>query len=324
MTVAARRALILGVGGYLGSHLARRLVAEQWEVTGVLRDPDIPHAVTRLTDIRDDVRLVVGDATDPDLLSSIVMEADAIFPFAGHSGAARSIRRPLEDARANALGHLALLEACRTGNPTARVVFPGSRLQYGRVEAIPVVEDHPQRPLSIYAVHKLLGEQYYRLYHELHGLPTTCLRISNPYGPHQGRADRAFGIVGTFFAAAARDETIPLYGGGQQLRDYIYIGDLTELFVLCATVPEAVGQTLNAGGAEATSVRAMAENVLAIVGRGRIVDAPWPNLDALVETGDYVSDISRARRILGWEPQTTLSEGLKLTWKTMSGRLMRL
>ena len=186
----------------------------------MLRDPDVPHVVTRLADVRDDVRLVVGDATDLDLLANVVTEVDVIFPFAGHSGAARSIRNPLGDATANAYGHLALLEACRRGNPTARVVFPGSRLQYGHAETIPVAEDDPQRPLSIYAVHKLLGEHYHRLYHELHGLPTTCLRISNPYGPRQDRTDRAFGIVGTFFAAAARDETIPLYGSGQQLRDY--------------------------------------------------------------------------------------------------------
>ena len=93
--------------------------------------------------------------------------------------------------------------------------------------------------------------------------------------------------------------------------------------MLCATAPEAVGQTLNAGGAEATSLRAMAEDVIRVVGRGRIVHTPWPTLDALVETGDYVSDISCARRILGWEPRTALSEGLELTWRAMSERLMR-
>jgi nucleoside-diphosphate-sugar epimerase len=266
------------------------------------------------------MRVVVGNTTDSELLDRLVTQADAVFPFAGHSGASRSMRRPVEDAHSNVLGHLAVLEALRVNNPSARVVFPGTRLQYGNASQLPVSETHPQRPRSLYALHKLAGEGYYRLYHDAYGLPTTCLRISNPYGPGQDRTDRAFGIVGTFLAAAARDETILLYGGGQQLRDFVYIDDLLNLFVQCVTQQSAVGEVFNAGGSESTTLREMAETVVEVVGRGRTEDAPWPSLDLLVESGDYVSDIGSAARVLGWRPMVGLRKGLEASWSAMQER----
>lgn len=318
-----RRALILGVAGFLGSHLARRLVAQGWEVTGVLRDADAPYVKPRLGKRSRDIRVVVGDATNEELLTRLVTGIDCVFPFAGHSGASRSVGRPVEDAQSNILGHLALLEALRHANPDARVVFPGTRLQYGRVAQLPVRETQTQRPRSFYALHKMAGEGYYRLYHDLHGLKTTCLRISNPYGAGQNRPDNAFGVVGTFIAAAARGETIHLYGGGEQLRDFVYIDDLLDLFVECVTQQVAVGEVFNAGGPESTTLLQMAQGVVEVIGRGHIENAPWPSSDLLVESGDYVSDISKAAHVLGWRPKLRLLEGLELTWKAtqMSGDL---
>lgn len=313
----ARRALILGAAGFLGSHLARRLLLDGWDVTGVIRDPDAPYVASRLGDSVLAMRVVVGDAADNELLDRLVTQADAVFPFAGHSGASRSMLRPVQDAQSNVFGHLALLEALRLNNPDARVVFPGTRLQYGRVSQLPVDEDQLQRPRSLYGLHKLVGEGYYRLYHDVHGLPTTCLRISNPYGPGQNRPDGAFGVVGTFLAAAAHNEPILLYGGGKQLRDYVYIDDLLDLLVLCVTQRPAVGQVFNVGGSEPLTLGQMAETVVEVVGRGRIEDAPWPSLDLLVESGDYVSDIGRVAKVLGWSPRLGLREGLEASWNAM-------
>src|SRR5205823_6491631 len=120
-------------------------------------------------------------------------------------------------------------------------------------------EDHPQQPTSVYALHKMLGEQYHLLYAERHGIRTCCLRISNPYGPAQDRPDQAFGVVGTFLARAARGDDIAVFGGGRQRREYVYVDDLVDLFVLAVTHPAAPGQVFNAGGPAVTTVREMAE-----------------------------------------------------------------
>jgi nucleoside-diphosphate-sugar epimerase len=306
--------VILGVGGFLGSHLARHLLTAGWEVTGVLRHPRSPSLERRLGDILEDLRLVVGDASDPALLAPLLPSADAVFPFAGLSGAASSMQQPLADLEANGHGQLVVLETLRAHNPGAHVVFPGSRLQYGPCQRLPVDEDHPQRPVSIYGVHKMLGEQYCRLYSRAYGIPAATLRISNPYGPFQYRRDERYGIVGTFLARAARGQELRVYGGGQQLRDYIYIDDLVRLLAQVATSPAAAGQAFNASGPEAVTLREMAETVVATVGNGRVVDAPWPAEHGTVETGDYVGDTGRALRELGWRPKVGLAAGLAATW----------
>lgn len=314
----SRHAVVLGAGGFLGSHLTRHLIRCGWTVSGVVAEPRSAHVRRRLSPVLDDVELVIGDATDPDLLKSLVVDADAIFPFAGRSGAARSMNTPLEDLAANGAGQLTLLEALRQHNPDARVVFPGSRLQYGRVQQLPVSEEHPQQPLSIYGVHKMLADHYHRLYADAHGIATCRLRISNPYGPAQDRPDKAFGVVGTFFAAAARGADIELYGGGRQLRDYVYVDDLVDVFLRAATSPAAAGQVFNVGGPKPTTLREMAETVVSTVGRGRVVDIAWPSADEAVETGDYIGDIRRAEAMLGWRPRTSLADGLAATWAELS------
>lgn len=311
-------ALVLGAGGFLGSHLTRGLLQRGWTVSGIVRDPAAPHVRTRLVDLVDDVRLIAGDARDPDVLHREVVGVDAVFPFAGHSGAARSLREPFEDLRNNATPQLALLEVLRRVNPAARVVFPGSRLQYGRPRELPVPENHPQVPTSLYGLHKLLGEQYHRLYQDLYGIPTTCLRISNPYGPHQHRPDEALGVVGTFLATAHRGGDITLYGGGTQLREYVYVRDLVEVCVAAAADPVAVGRVYNVGGPRPMPLREMAETVVRTVGRGRLVDVPWPSLEARVETGDYVGELTRIGDELGWAPSTDLDEGLALTYEALA------
>lgn len=309
-----RRAVVLGAGGFLGSHLCRHLLDNGWEVTGLVRDAAAPHVDRRLAGVRSDLRLVEGGAGDEQVLADLLPGSDAVFPLAGRSGAARSMSTPLLDLAANGAAQLAMLEALRRHAPEARTVFPGSRLQYGRVVDLPVREDTPTAPVSVYGVHKALGESYHQLYARVYGVRTCSLRISNPYGPGQDRPDEAFGVVGTFLATAARGGTIRLYGGGHQLRDYVYVRDLCGLLELAVTQPEAVGEVFNAGGPVPTSLREMAETVVAVVGSGEVVDAPWPEDAAAVETGDYVGSSDKAAAVLGWRPAVSLVEGLSLTW----------
>ena len=311
------RAVVLGAGGFIGSHLCRGLVRAGWDVTGVVRH-EAAHILGRLRGVVDDVRLVSGDVGDCSLLERVLPQADAVYPLAGRSGATRSMQSPGADLAGNLTAHLNLLEVLRVVNPDARVVFPGSRLQYGVPNSLPVGEYHQQAPTSFYGVHKVAAESYYRIYHEQHGLATCCLRISNPYGPWQGRPDASFGIIGTFMRSAAVGGTIEVYGNGSQVRDFLYIDDLVELFLKATTTERAVGEVFNAGGPAPVSVRLAAEVVARVVGQGLVAEVPWPRGEFAVETGDYLSDLRNVRRVLGWQPRTDLAEGIELTWAAES------
>ncbi|MDX6214441.1 MAG: UDP-glucose 4-epimerase [Frankiales bacterium] len=313
-----RRALVLGAGGFLGSHLCRHLLESGWSVTGLVRDRTSPHVTARLRDCLGHLELVEGGAGDEAVLDQLVVGRDAVFPFAGRSGAARSMTAPLLDLAANGGSQLAVLESLRRYAPEARTVFPGSRLQYGRVLHVPVTEDEPVAPVSLYGVHKALGESYHLLYARVYGLLTCSLRISNPYGPGQDRPDHAFGVVGTFLSTAARGEAISLYGGGYQLRDYVYVRDLCTLFELAVTRPEAVGEAFNAGGPRPTRLRDMAQAVVDTVGAGSLRDVAWPFEAEVIETGDYVSDLRKVTDVLGWQPTTDLEQGLAETWSDLA------
>jgi len=316
------RALVLGAGGFLGSHVARGLVDAGWDVAGLVRDPFDPLVRERLEIVAGEIELVAGDAGDVAVLERIAPGVDAVFPFAGQSGAARSMERVLDDLSANVAAQVALLEVLRRHASPARVVFPGSRLQYGLARNLPVEEDHPLEPLSAYGLSKTVAERYHRFYHDIHGVQSVCLRISIPYGPHQGRPDRAFGIVGTMLEAAAHDEPLLLYGGGGQLRDFVHVDDLVELFLIAAVHPDAAGRVFNAGGPTRCSLREMAETVVNVVGRGRLEDADWPADAAAVETGDFVLCHERVERELGWRPGLELEEGLAMTWSAVADEVI--
>lgn len=311
-----RRALILGAAGFLGSHLSRHLLRSGWSVTGLVRNRESPEVGRRLGDIALDLKLVQGDIGDFELMTRLVRPCDAVFSFAGRSGAAASMLDPLADLSENAAALLSVLEAVRACDPAIRLVFPGSRLQYGRPMVLPVTEDHPQIPASIYGAHKVLGERYHDVYRQAYGLHTTVLRISIPYGPYQDREDARFGVVGTFLARASRGLDITLYGDGSQRRDFLYIDDLCDLCERAAIRPEAVGEAFNASGPRPVPLREMAETVVDVVGSGRVLFSEWPATEAAIETGDYYGSTDKAERLLGWRPKVELRPGLEATWSS--------
>jgi UDP-glucose 4-epimerase len=309
------RALVIGVGGFLGSNVYCRLVREGWSVSGLTRDRHATDLQRRLGALAYEGRLVEGDARDVDLIDHEVRGVDAVYMFAGHSGAARSLLQPVDDLEANLTAQLIPLQVLARQHSTARVIFPGSRLQYAPASELPVTEDYPQEPVSPYGLHKMVADGYHRIYNRVHSVASVRLRISIPYGPGQERDDRSFGIVGNFFATAARGQQITLYGGGRQLRDFVFIDDVMDMVMIATTHPDAPGRAFNVGGGRGYTLREMAEAIVTVAGRGHITDGPWPDDYASVETGDYVADISRAKADLGWHPQTDMATGVDLTWE---------
>jgi UDP-glucose 4-epimerase len=312
---AGKKTIITGGLGMIGSTIARLLVRAGADVTIV--DACLPPFGANefnLRGIRRQVKVLKIDIRDRDALAPVLEHCDIVFNLAGQVSHNDSLEDPFLDTSINYTGHLNVLETVRRVSPKARILYSGSRLQFGRIEKNPVAEDSPQRPLTPYALNKSAAESMYRFYHRLHGLPVVIFRIANPYGPRGQIRHSKYCMVNWFIRQAMDNETIRIYGDGGQVRDYIYIDDLAEAFVRAAAADACLGQSFNIGSGRGVSFREMAETVLRTVKSGRIVHVPWPESYVNVETGDYVSDIGKISNAIGWRPRVGLEEGIARTY----------
>jgi UDP-glucose 4-epimerase len=304
--------LVTGGLGFIGLNLSQRLLELGGDVT--LLDNFVPSELTGiLAERHGRLKTVVADIRDEDKVERVVRDQEIMFNLAGKSGAADSNKAPALDLDINCRGHLTLLDACRRVNPAMTVIFPSSRLVYGKPRYLPVDEEHPLAPESIYAAHKLAAENYHLIYGRLYGLKSTVLRISNPYGPMQAGDARVYGIANTFMCNAARGGTISLFGDGAQRRDYIYIDDLVDAFLKAAASETARDMIYNVGDGRSVSLRELAELSVRIAGRGDIVHVPWPADYQAIESGDYVTNGCLIHDQLGWRPTTSLEDGIGQT-----------
>ncbi|MDD2581164.1 MAG: NAD-dependent epimerase/dehydratase family protein [Desulfuromonadaceae bacterium] len=309
---SGKKVLVTGGLGFIGLNVSQRLL--ELGATVTVLDNFMPTDVSKpLAEFLGHIKVAIADIRDEEKVERVVRDQEVIFNLAGKSGAADSNKTPLNDMDVNCRGHLTVLEACRAFNPGVTIVFPSSRLVYGKPIYLPVDEQHPLAPESIYASHKLAVENYHLIYGKLYGLKATVLRISNPYGPFQAGEGRAYGIANSFIQAAVTGKTITLFGDGSQRRDYLYIDDLVEALLRAASVPGSRGRVYNIGDGKGTSLLELAEMALTAAGRGNIVRVPWPEEYQAIETGDYLSDIRLARHELGWAPSAEIHEGIKRT-----------
>ncbi len=307
-----RKVLVTGGLGFIGLNLSQRLLELGAEVT--LLDNFVPSELTGvLAECHGKLKTVVADIRDEDKVERLVRDQEIMFNLAGKSGAADSNKTPILDLEINCRGHLTLLDACRRVNPTMTVIFPSSRLVYGKPRYLPVDEGHPLAPESIYATHKLSVENYHLIYGRLYGLKSTILRISNPYGPMQAGDSRVYGIANTFIRNAAQGGTITLFGDGEQRRDYLFIDDLVDAFLKVAASETSRGMIYNVGDTRSVSLRELAELSVGTAGRGDIAHVPWPADYQAIESGDYVTNCCLICDQLGWHPSTSLEDGISRT-----------
>ncbi len=306
--------LVTGGAGMLGSSLAIRLVGLGARVR--VLDAMLPQYggnSFNLSPVLKEVEWIQGDIRDSACVRKAVRGTQAVFNLAAQVSYVDSNVDMERDLDINCRGQLCLLEACREQAEPPRVVFSSSRFVYGRIERIPVNELHPLNCLSIYGIHKLAGEKYHRFFYDRYGLPTVSLRISNPYGPRQQMKHSKYGIVNWFIRLGLDGQPLTVYGEGLQKRDYIYIDDLVEAFLAAAISPKTPGQVYNVGAGEGISFREMAEEVARQIPGSRVVETEWNPSRYFVETGDYVSDISKIQNDTGWEPRVSFQEGLART-----------
>jgi UDP-glucose 4-epimerase len=308
------RVLITGGAGMIGSTIARLLVEQGAEVTVV--DAMLPtYGGNRfnLNGIMDKIVFVKGDIRNLDRVKQWVDGADYVFSLAAQVSYVDSNNDPLLDLDINCRGHLNLLLALSQINRQAKVVFTSSRFVYGSIDYNPVDEGHDFNCLSIYGIHKLAGEKYYRFYHDAHGLDTVSVRITNPYGPRQQMKHSKYGIVNWFIRLALEGKPLTVFGKGQQKRDYIFVEDLAEGILSVALAPGTAGQVYNLGTGVGTPFIDMVNLVAKTIPGTEVQYLPWPQDRFFVETGDFIADISKITAATDWAPRTSLQEGIEKT-----------
>ena len=265
--------------------------------------------------IRKKINLNFVDIRDVEAMKVLVKEKNVIINLAGQISHNDSIENPLLDADLNYIGQLKVMEQIRKFNPGARVIFSGSRLQFGEIEKNPVNEQHVLAPKTPYAFHKSVTEKMYEFYNEMYSISTIVFRIANPYGIRGQMLHSKYCIVNYFLRMAMEGKDLTIFGDGSQLRDYIYVEDLADAIIQCAFDKELSGEVFNIGSGIGTSFQDMVKYIIDTVGSGNIINIPWPDSYLNVETGDYITDITKLKELLKWEPRIDLKTGIAKTYK---------
>jgi UDP-glucose 4-epimerase len=300
------RALVTGGAGFIGSHLVAALVADGDRVV-VLDDL----STGREANVAPEAELVEADVTDPAIVAATVRGCDVVFHLAARGSVQRSVEQPLEADRTNTGGTLNVLAAAH-GAGVRRVVLSSSSSVYGGAAERPTREEQPLRPRSPYAVSKLAGEHYARVFAELHGAETVALRYFNVFGPRQ-RADSQYAaVVPRFIDALRRGSRVEIHGDGRQSRDFTYVADAVEANRRAATAPAAVcaGRAYNIARGESHTVLELLASIAELLG----VDAEVSHVAG--RPGDIrhsQASIEAAARDLGFVPCGSLGDGLAQT-----------
>lgn len=306
--------LVTGGLGFLGSNLAIRLVDHGAHVT--LVDAMIPEYggnLFNIAPIADRVRLNFGNICDRHAMDWLVRKQDFVFHLAGQVSHILSMTDPFPDIEFNIKGTAVLMEALRHHNPKARLVFAGTRGQYGPTTRLPVTEETPSCPKGIYEISNLTAEQIIKVYESMHDIHAVMLRLTNIYGPRAQMKHSHYGVANWFVRLALDDACIKVFGDGQIKRDLLYVDDCVDALLLCAVADKARGEVLNVGRDDPVTFLEFAQTVVRLAGTGRWELAPFSPERKAQEPGDFYSDISKIRRLTGWAPSTSLEDGLLKT-----------
>lgn len=310
---AGRPVLITGGLGFIGSTLARRLARLGAKVTVVdCLIPQYGGNRRNLAGAGRGIKVVIADVRDHARLPDLVRGQDFLFNLAGQTSHMDSMTDPETDLEINCRAQLAILEACRKHNPRIRTVFASTRQLYGRPECLPVPETHPVRPVDVNGINKLAGESFHLLYSAVHGIPGTVLRLTNTIGPRMRVKDARQTFVGVWIRALVEGQPFEVWDGGQ-LRDFTYVDDAVEAFLLSAVRDAAVGQVFNLGGPPPVTLRELAEQLVALNGRGKFVVGRFPAARRKIDIGDFYADYGLIQSKLGWRPRTSLATALGKT-----------
>jgi UDP-glucose 4-epimerase len=308
MNLNFKKALITGGAGFIGSHLVDELLLTGCNVT--VLDNLLTGNLSNLDHIKDHIKFYQGDIRDREILNKVAKNCDIIFHQAAIVSVPSTVDDPIESAMVNELGTLFVLEAARKNN-VKKVVLASSCAVYGDDPDIPKHENMNPKPQSPYAVQKLSGEFYARLYFDLYGLETVCLRYFNVYGPRQDPSSPYSGVISIFMTKASTKEPPIIYGDGSQYRDFIFVKDVVRFNLLAASAEQANGKTFNVGTGKFISINTLWEMIGHMAG---VSIEPEYERARSGDIQESVASTDYAKKTIGFDLEYSFENGLKETF----------
>ncbi len=319
--LSGQNILITGGLGFIGSNLAIKCLELGAKVTL------LTHTYKNFKNIQDSpkpVTIVVGNITNYADVEKAVKDQNIIFHLAGQTSNVTSMESPELDININLIGTLNVLEVCRKTNPNAKILFAGTVTEHGKAEILPLREEQKDDPLSIYETNKLIAEKYLQIYHKAYGLHTCCLRLPTLFGERQQLNSPRFGITNFFLGRIWKREEIKVFGDGKFVRDYNYIGNIVDAFLLAAQSPNADGEVFCLGTNRQILFVEMVQEVIKAMEeltgkKGSYHHVEFPAGQSKIDVGDTLVDYSKIKEKLGWEPQVSFEEGIRRTIRFYQG-----
>lgn len=310
---AGTKSVVTGGLGFMGSAVAKRLADEGADVLVI--DSLVPEYGGNLANVKgyeDRLTINISDVRDQHSLRYLMRDCQYLFNLAGQTSHLDSMTDPFTDLDINCRAQLSILEVCREVCPTAKVVFASTRQIYGRPEYTPTDEKHLLRPVDVNGINKMAGEWYHILYNNVYGVRCAALRLTNTYGPGMRIKDARQTFLGVWIRQVLSGEPIEVWGG-QQLRDFTYVSDAVDAFLLAGQDESADGEVFNVGGSPPISLLELADLLVKVAGGGSVIVKDFPEARKRIDIGDYVANDDKLRSSLGWGTSRTLEEGLKET-----------
>lgn len=311
-----KKVMITGGLGFIGSNLAHKLVKLDAQVTIIdSLIPDYGGNLYNISGIEDKVRVNIADIRDQHGMNYLVRGQDYIFNLAGQVSHIDSMDDPYTDLDINCRAQLSMLEACRHHNPAVKIVFAGTRQQYGKPDYLPVDEKHLLHPTDVNGINKMAGEWYHILYNNVYGIRASSLRLTNTYGPRQLVKHNRQGFMSVFIRQILDGEKIRIFGDGKQIRDFNYVDDVVDAFLLVAGYSDCDGLIFNLGGDEPMQLIDLVRLMIDVAGQGSYELVPFPADKKRIDIGDYYGDYRRIKAVMGWKYSTSMRDGLTETLK---------